>query len=124
MEQREIILRAIGVLTETQEMVRRLTDGEQLDTDVTQLGRLVSEVFPTVEIPAGATAEQAAEITISALMPASVSLVEAFAFLFTQLALVHDEGRRDVSSTELLQEIALRMSAPDSPESPDTPDAD
>ncbi|MBO1330349.1 hypothetical protein [Streptomyces sp. VRA16 Mangrove soil] len=115
MEQREIILRAIGVLTETQEMVRRLSDGEALDTDLTQLGRLVSEVFPTVEIPAGASAEQAAELTIAALMPASVSLVEAFAFLFTQLAKVHDEGHSDVNSAELLQEIAVRMSDPGEP---------
>ncbi|MGY0489028.1 hypothetical protein [Streptomyces sp. WG-D5] len=112
MEQREIILRAIGVLTETHEMVRRLSDGEQLDTDLTQLGRFVSEVFPTIEIPSGATPEEAAELTIAALMPASVSLVEAFAFLFTQLAKIHDEGRGDVSSSELLQEIALRMSDP------------
>jgi hypothetical protein len=112
MEQREIILRAIGVLTETHEMVRRLSDGEALDTDLTQLGRLVSEVFPTIEIPSGATAEEAAELAIAALMPASVSLVEAFAFLFTQLAKVHDEGRMDVNSSELLQEIALRMSDP------------
>ncbi|MFJ8929859.1 MULTISPECIES: hypothetical protein [unclassified Streptomyces] len=112
MEQREIILRAIGVLTETHEMVRRLSDGEALDTDLTQLGRLVSEVFPTIEIPSGATAEEAAELAIAALMPASVSLVEAFAFLFTQLAKVHDEGRIDVNSSELLQEIALRMSDP------------
>ncbi|MFJ9174552.1 hypothetical protein [Streptomyces sp. NPDC102360] len=112
MEQREIILRAIGVLTETHEMVRRLSDGEALDTDVTQLGRLVSEVFPTIEIPSGASAEEAAELAIAALMPASVSLVEAFAFLFTQLAKVHDEGRMDVQSSELLQEIALRMSDP------------
>ncbi|NEB77231.1 hypothetical protein G3I40_18695 [Streptomyces sp. SID14478] len=112
MEQREIVLRAIGVLTETQEMVRRLSDGDRLDSDLTQLGRLVSEVFPTIEIPAGSDAEQAAELTIAALMPASVSLVEAFAFLFTQLARVHDEGRTDVNSTELLREIALRMSDP------------
>ncbi|MEV5608873.1 hypothetical protein [Streptomyces sp. NPDC052225] len=112
MEQREIILRAIGVLTETQEMVRRLGTGEALDTDVNQLGKLVSEVFPTIEIPAGATAEEAAELTIAALMPASVSLVEAFAFVFMQLAKVHDEGRGDVTSSELLQEIALRMSDP------------
>ncbi|WP_394436034.1 hypothetical protein [Streptomyces sp. SGAir0957] len=112
MEQREIVLRAIGVLTETQEMVRRINDGAELDNDLTQLGRLVSEVFPTIEIPAGADPEEAAELAIAALMPASVSLVEAFAFLFTQLAKVHDEGRTDVNSTELLREIALRMSDP------------
>ncbi|MFI7341359.1 hypothetical protein ACIBUY_25875 [Streptomyces sp. NPDC050085] len=109
MEQKEIVLRAIGVLTETQEMVRRLNEGDRLDTDLTQLGQLVTEVFPTIEIPAGSDAEKAAELTIAALMPASVSLVEAFAYLFTQLATVHDEGRTDVSSAELLQEIALRM---------------
>ncbi|MCX3061225.1 hypothetical protein [Streptomyces beihaiensis] len=116
MEQREIILRAIGVLTETQEMMRRIGSGEELDTDETQLGKLVSEVFPAVEIPSAATAEEAAELTIAALMPASVSLVEAFAYLFMQLARVHDEGREDVTSTDLLRDIALRMSEQESDE--------
>ncbi|MDG4856895.1 hypothetical protein P8605_01745 [Streptomyces sp. T-3] len=110
MEQKEIILRAIGVLTETHEMVRRLGEGEKLDTERTQLGQLVAEVFPAVEIPTGASAQEAAELTIAALLPASVSLVEAFSFLFTQLAHVHDEGHDELKSTELLQKIALRMS--------------
>jgi len=113
MEQSEIILRAIGVLTETQEMVRRLSkDAEpDLDTGDAQLGRLVTEVFPSIEIPADSSVEEAAEATIAALMPVTISLVGAFAFLFSELAEVHDAGRTDIKTADLLQHLALRLSS-------------
>ncbi|MEU6663446.1 hypothetical protein [Streptomyces sp. NPDC046821] len=115
MEQSEIILRAIGVLTETQEMVRRLSQNEEpdIDTAESQLGRLVTEVFPSIEIPAEASVEEAAEATIAALMPVTISLVGAFAFLFSELAEVHDSGRTDITTADLLQHLALRMSRQD-----------
>ena len=118
MEQSEIILRAIGVLTETQEMVRRLNEESDVDTDIgdAQLGRLVTEVFPPVEVPADATPAEAGQAVIDALMPAAISLVGAFAFLFSELAEVHDTGRSDITSTELLQTLALRLSNRDDDE--------
>ncbi|MFI6273888.1 hypothetical protein [Streptomyces sp. NPDC050988] len=112
MEQSEIILRAIGVLTETQEMVRRLNEDVEVDIDAgeAQLGRLVTEVFPAVEVPGDATPAEAGQAVIDALMPAAISLVGAFAFLFSELAEVHDTGRTDIKSTELLRTLALRLS--------------
>ncbi|MFF2506478.1 hypothetical protein ACFVTY_24285 [Streptomyces sp. NPDC058067] len=112
MEQSEIILRAIGVLTETQEMVRRLSkDAEpDIDSGESQLGRLVTEVFPSIEIPAESSVQEAAEATIAALMPVTISLVGAFAFLFSELAEVHDSGRTDIKTADLLQHLALRLS--------------
>ncbi|MFB7998146.1 hypothetical protein ACFC4G_35630 [Streptomyces sp. NPDC056002] len=115
MEQSEIILRAIGVLTETQEMVRRLSkDAEpDIETEDAQLGRLVTEVFPSIEIPAESSVQEAAEATVAALMPVTISLVGAFAFLFSELAEVHDSGRTDIKTADLLQHLALRLSSSD-----------
>ncbi|KAA0921295.1 MULTISPECIES: hypothetical protein [Streptomyces] len=115
MEQSEIILRAIGVLTETQEMVRRLNEDTAADMDAgeAQLGRLVTEVFPTVEVPGDATPAEAGQAVVDALMPAAISLVGAFAFLFSELAEVHDTGRSEIKSTDLLRALALRLSRPD-----------
>ncbi|MCX5603146.1 hypothetical protein AB0H92_01655 [Streptomyces phaeochromogenes] len=126
MEQSEIILRAIGVLTETQEMVRRLNEDVEVDIDAgeAQLGRLVTEVFPSVEVPGDATPAEAGQAVIDALMPAAISLVGAFAFLFSELAEVHDTGRTEIKSTELLRTLALRLSNSDSHTHTDDDDSD
>lgn len=126
MEQSEIILRAIGVLTETQEMVRRLNEDVEVDIDAgeAQLGRLVTEVFPSVEVPGDATPAEAGQAVIDALMPAAISLVGAFAFLFSELAEVHDTGRTEIKSTELLRTLALRLSNSDSHTHTDDDDND
>ncbi|GHB78407.1 hypothetical protein ACPESV_30720 [Streptomyces umbrinus] len=126
MEQSEIILRAIGVLTETQEMVRRLNEDVEVDIDAgeAQLGRLVTEVFPSVEVPGDATPAEAGQAVIDALMPAAISLVGAFAFLFSELAEVHDTGRTEIKSTELLRTLALRLSNSDSHTVEDDDDSD
>jgi hypothetical protein len=39
--------------------------------------------------------------------------VGAFAFLFSELADLHDSGRTDVKTADLLQDLALRMSRAD-----------
>ncbi|MEU9875603.1 hypothetical protein ACIBCS_39600 [Streptomyces phaeochromogenes] len=126
MEQSEIILRAIGVLTETQEMVRRLNEDVEVDIDAgeAQLGRLVTEVFPSVEVPGDATPAEAGQAVIDALMPAAISLVGAFAFLFSELAEVHDTGRTEIKSTELLRTLALRLSNSDTHTDDDDSDDD
>src|SRR5882757_10083977 len=105
MEQTEIILRAIGVLTETNAMVRRIAqsdDDEADDTEVesaeTQLGALVTEVFPRVEVPSDAGPAEAGQAVADAYLPATISLVGAFAFLFSELADLHDSGRTDVKT--------------------------
>ena len=112
MEQTEIILRAIGVLTETNDMVRRIAEDENADIDAgeSQLGRLVTEVFPVVEVPGDAGPAEAGQAVADAYLPATISLVGAFAFLFSELADVHDAGRTDITTADLLQDLALRMS--------------
>ncbi|MEV7345812.1 hypothetical protein [Streptomyces sp. NPDC093544] len=117
MEQTEIILRAIGVLTETNAMVRRIAQADEDDTEVesteTQLGALVTEVFPRVEVPSDAGPAEAGQAVADAYLPATISLVGAFAFLFSELADLHDSGRTDVKAADLLQDLALRMSRAD-----------
>ncbi|MCX5554980.1 hypothetical protein [Streptomyces sp. NBC_00038] len=117
MEQTEIILRAIGVLTETNAMVRRIAEADNDDAEVesteTQLGALVTEVFPRVEVPADAGPAEAGQAVADAYLPATISLVGAFAFLFSELADLHDSGRTDVKTADLLQDLALRMSRAD-----------
>ncbi|MFC9843621.1 hypothetical protein ACFWFF_36455 [Streptomyces sp. NPDC060223] len=121
MEQTEIILRAIGVLTETNAMVRRIAqsdddsaDDDEVESTETQLGALVTEVFPRVEVPADAGPAEAGQAVADAYLPATISLVGAFAFLFSELADLHDSGRTDVKTADLLQDLALRMSRADS----------
>ncbi|MHA5052435.1 hypothetical protein [Streptomyces sp. SD15] len=116
MEQTEIILRAIGVLTETNAMVRRIAqadDDAEVESTETQLGALVTEVFPRVEVPADAGPAEAGQAVADAYLPATISLVGAFAFLFSELADLHDSGRTDIKSADLLQDLALRMSRAD-----------
>ncbi|MFE5140492.1 hypothetical protein [Streptomyces fagopyri] len=115
MEQTEIILRAIGVLTETNAMVRRIAQDEDAgpETTETQLGALVTEVFPRVEVPADAGPAEAGQAVADAYLPATISLVGAFAFLFSELADVHDSGQTDIKTADLLQDLALRMSRAD-----------
>jgi len=112
MEQTEIILRAIGVLTETNAMVRRIAQDDSADIDLgeSQLGQLVTEVFPTVEVPGDAGPAEAGQAVADAYLPATISLVGAFAFVFSELAEIHDSGRNDISTADLLQDLALRMS--------------
>ncbi|MCX4977361.1 MULTISPECIES: hypothetical protein [unclassified Streptomyces] len=120
MEQTEIILRAIGVLTETNAMVRRIAqsdddaaDDAEVESTETQLGALVTEVFPRVEVPSDAGPAEAGQAVADAYLPATISLVGAFAFLFSELADLHDSGRTDVKTADLLQDLALRMSRAD-----------
>ncbi|MFF6996410.1 hypothetical protein ACFY93_15870 [Streptomyces sp. NPDC008313] len=115
MEHTEIILRAIGVLTETNAMTRRIAreESSDIDTGESQLGSLVTEVFPSVEVPADAGPAEAGQAVADAYLPATISLVGAFAFLFSELAEVHDAGRTDITTAELLQNLALRLSQAD-----------
>jgi hypothetical protein len=102
-------------------MVRRLNEETEVDIDAgeAQLGRLVTEVFPSVEVPGDATPAEAGQAVVDALMPAAISLVGAFAFLFSELADVHDTGRSEIKSTDLLRTLALRLSTTDSNAGPD-----
>lgn len=113
MEPNEIVLRAIGVLTKTGEWYKTLD--QDVDAELEDEGQpiegLIQDVFPNVEIPAGVDPVQAARTVIDAAVPAMMELLGAFAYLFSELAAVHDGGRSDIKTADLLRELGLRMAA-------------
>ncbi|MFD5491872.1 hypothetical protein ACFYY3_28910 [Streptomyces sp. NPDC001812] len=109
MEQREIMQRGVGILTEALEMRRQLR--ENPDAEVMRSGavsKLLEEMLPHIQLPADANAREVAEIVTEKLGPAIVHITSALAFAFVQLAEVHDAGRTDVSSADVLRSISLR----------------
>ncbi|MFE1427940.1 hypothetical protein ACI2LV_11435 [Streptomyces fungicidicus] len=108
MEQREIMQRGVGILTEALEMRRRLRADP--DADVARNGavaQLLEEMLPRIQLPADASAREVAEIVTEKLGPAIVQITSALTFAFVQLAEIHDEGRTDVSSADVLRSISL-----------------
>ena len=114
MEQREIMQRSVGILTEALEMRRRLRADP--DADVTAgsaVAGLLEDMLPRIQLPADASAREVAEIVTGKLGPA-VQITSALTFAFVQLAEIHDEGRTDVSSADVLRSIALHYERGDS----------
>ncbi|GGW97899.1 hypothetical protein GCM10010297_19270 [Streptomyces malachitofuscus] len=108
MEQREIMQRSVGILTEALEMRRRLREDPGADVAGNgAIATLLEEMLPHVQLPAGASAREVADIVTEKLGPAIVHITSALTFAFVQLAEVHDEGRTDVSSADVLRSISL-----------------
>ncbi|MFE3599071.1 hypothetical protein [Streptomyces sp. NPDC059142] len=131
MEQNEVVLRAIGILTQSAEWIRTadrdaeagegvgaepVAGAEGVESGAGQIGSLLAEVFPSFTVSSEATPLEAAHSVTEAALPPIMQLIGAFTFVFTELARVHDAGRTDVTSEELLRELALRMSRPDDAE--------
>ncbi|MEV7867576.1 hypothetical protein AB0P17_16050 [Streptomyces sp. NPDC088124] len=131
MEQNEVVLRAIGILTQSAEWIRSADRGAGpgagaepgtepgaepgAGNGAGQIGSLLAEVFPSFTVSPEATPLEAAHSVTEAALPPIMQLIGAFTFVFTELARVHDAGRTDITSEELLRELALRMSRPDDP---------
>ncbi|WP_098025938.1 hypothetical protein [Streptomyces sp. st115] len=124
MEQREVVKRVIGILTEAREMQRLLeADLEREDLDagagaVTAL--LLNETMPHIAIPDDFSVEEVVTVVGREVGGAVEQLVSAFTLAFTMLAQVHDSGQTDVSSADVLQDLALRVEGggPDEDEDP------
>ncbi|PVE12805.1 hypothetical protein OIE62_28820 [Streptomyces scopuliridis] len=125
MEQSEVVLRAIGILTQSAEWIRtanRDTDGDigveggavggERGSGEGQIGSLLAEVFPSFTVSPESTPLEAAHAVTAAALPPMMQLIGAFTYVFAQLAEVHDSGRTDITSEDLLRELALRMSRP------------
>jgi hypothetical protein len=136
MEQNEVVLRAIGILTQSAEWIRtggRHADGTsdaepgegvgaRADTGAGagtgrgsgegQIGSLLAEVFPSFAVSSEATPLEAAHAVTEAALPAIMQLIGAFTYVYSELAEVHDAGRTDITSEDLLRDLALRMSRP------------
>ncbi|UQX04234.1 hypothetical protein [Streptomyces sp. RerS4] len=125
MERAEVLKRVIGILTEAQDMRRAAEAGEDAadevhDADEVYDGegasggvatQLLNEMLPSIRVPADATPREVAALVAEALGPALHTMVSGFSLAFTSLAMAHDGGRTDVSSMEVLQELALEIEA-------------
>ncbi|QES46678.1 hypothetical protein DEJ50_01240 [Streptomyces venezuelae] len=127
MERAEVLKRVIGILTEAQD-IRRAAEAGRNGTNGTAgpdggeddllsgaaagvTTQLLNEMLPSISVPADASPQQVASLVAQALGPALHTMVSGFSLAFTSLAMVHDAGRTDVSSIEVLQELALEIEA-------------
>ncbi|MYZ38683.1 MULTISPECIES: hypothetical protein [unclassified Streptomyces] len=117
MEQSEVVLRAIGILTQSAEWIRTADrdSATGAEAGAGQIGALLAEVFPSFTVSPEATPLEAAHAVTEAALPAIMQLIGAFSFVYSELAEVHDSGRTDITSEALLRELALRMSRPNDP---------
>ncbi|MCT9088474.1 hypothetical protein N4G70_06280 [Streptomyces sp. ASQP_92] len=111
MEQSEVLKRVIGILTEAGDYRRRIEeDGEQgpRDTEIGIVTALLNETMPHIRIPADATPQEMATLVAREVGGAIRQLVAAFSLAFLALAQVHDSGEPDMSSADVLRDLALR----------------
>ncbi|MFI5542196.1 hypothetical protein ACIA6E_00320 [Streptomyces sp. NPDC051815] len=120
MERAEVLKRVIGILTDAQDIRRAAEAGESADLpedDEDAAGTagvptlLLNEMLPSIRVPADASPQQVASLVAEALGPALHTMVSGFSLAFTSLAMVHDSGRTDLSSIEVLRELALEIEA-------------
>ncbi|MFI5666230.1 hypothetical protein [Streptomyces sp. NPDC051704] len=124
MERAEVLKRVIGILTEAQDIRRAIESGQDDDgfgdahaDDDGPAARagvattLLNEMLPSISVPADASPQQVAALVAEALGPALHTMVSGFSLAFTSLAIAHDSGRTDVTSIEVLRELALEIEA-------------
>ncbi|MEV6260016.1 hypothetical protein AB0M42_04535 [Streptomyces sp. NPDC051784] len=123
MEQSEVLKRVIGILTEAGEMQRHVEedDGDP-DAGGNMVTTLLNETMPHIAIPANATVEEMAALVGREVGGAVEQLVGAFTLAFIALSQIHDSGQHDVTSADVLQDLALRAeelsSGEEGPEGP------
>jgi hypothetical protein len=111
MEQSEVVKRVVGILTEAGEIRRLLeenADRDYVETDQSVVTTLLNETMPRISIPEDASIEEVAALVGREVGGAVEQLVGAFTLAFAMLAQVHDSGQTDVSSADVLQDLALR----------------
>lgn len=114
MERADVLRRVIGILTEAQDIRRAAEAGEDAEGPAETAGvatQLLNEMLPSISVPADASPQQVSTLVAEALGPALHTMVSGFSLAFTSLAIAHDGGRTDVSSIEVLQELALEVEA-------------
>ncbi|MFJ6795026.1 hypothetical protein [Streptomyces sp. NPDC091268] len=112
MERAEVLKRVIGILTEAQEIRRAMEAGDDGDGPEAEAGvvtQLLNEMLPSISVPAESSPQEVAGLVARALGPALHTMVSGFSLAFTSLAMAHDAGRTDVTSMEVLQQLALEI---------------
>ncbi|MFF2012873.1 hypothetical protein ACFVWY_27875 [Streptomyces sp. NPDC058195] len=125
MEQSEVVKRVVGILTEAGEIRRLLeenVDRDDLDPDSGVVTVLLNETMPRISVPEDASVQEVAALIAREVGGAVEQLVGAFTLAFAMLAQVHDSGQTDVTSADVLQDLALRAEQIGT-EGPDGPDS-
>ncbi|WP_167450095.1 hypothetical protein [Streptomyces hyaluromycini] len=104
MEFDEVMKRVVGVLTQAQEHVRN----PEADDQSGIMGELLTDCLPPLRIERNWTDEQfSTELNRQLSVPLQY-IAAAFASAFLQLAEYHDAGETDITSADVLRELALR----------------
>ncbi|MEI5527896.1 hypothetical protein WB401_14310 [Streptomyces brasiliscabiei] len=110
MERTEIMQRVVGILTEAVEVRRQARENPGAEVALTgAVSALLVETLPSIELPADASAQETAHIVADALAPAIVTLAHCFSYAFAHLAEVHDAGRTDTTTADVLQALSLQF---------------
>ncbi|NBM15913.1 hypothetical protein [Streptomyces sp. GC420] len=112
-QQREIILRLVGYLTAATEWGRteEAADDDSSDAQAVAVGELLNEVMPKVTVPADMPPEEIGATVSRELGDFMARFITGVGYIFSELADIHDSGRTDITSADLLRTIALRMEA-------------
>ncbi|MEU2391808.1 hypothetical protein [Streptomyces sp. NPDC007369] len=103
MTENEIKLKAIAALT-------ALRSG----ADTAFVSDLLAEVVPTqFAVPADATAQEVGQAVIEQMSTPLSALVNGFILAFDALADAHDSAGPDVSTEQILQDLALALARED-----------
>lgn len=109
MRDSDFVRRVIGILTEARELRSRLEeDPDREDLSAQNMRVLLNELVPDLALPADLTPGQLSDVLSEQLGPVFERIAGVFSLLFLALADVHDAGRTDVSSADVLQDLALR----------------
>lgn len=112
MNDTEITQKVVGILTQTLDSHRRLSedpDREDIDAEAGIVGELAKELTSgQLTIDGDASPQEVADAVMETLEPTLYRTIATFAWAFAELASVHDDGHPVVSSGEVLRQIALR----------------
>ncbi|MEU7240353.1 hypothetical protein [Streptomyces sparsogenes] len=115
MDDKEVMKRVVGILTEAREVSDRLVedvDREDLSPDGLAMGELLSEATRIqIEVPGDASPQEVVDALLVAVGPTINQLAGCFTAAFLRLAEVHDSGRTDVTSADVLRKLALDWDA-------------
>ncbi|MFD9462005.1 hypothetical protein [Streptomyces sp. NPDC060027] len=111
MTDEEVMARVVAILTKTREYVGEDAPEPDSEGDVL-LNELVKDIFPrSVDIDDDATPQEVANAIAKAMSGPIFAAFGAFAAAFHQLAAEHDRDDPEVSSAQVLRDLALRASS-------------
>ncbi|WP_328903326.1 hypothetical protein OHR86_28395 [Streptomyces sp. NBC_00441] len=113
MKDAEVMTRVIAILTETRKWVADDAEGDASDDQALDLvGALVNELVSTsFEVPGDASPQDVAAAIGGAMSSPLFKAFAGFAAAFHLLAAEHDQHNPEVTSADVLRDLALRVSS-------------